>query len=100
MACCLFWLAGCSDPDNVPETHISTPPAPAAPATAVANIERFPLRTALFGDLHVHTSWSVDAYMGGNRLGPNSAYRFARGEKVELQNGIEAQLETPRTSSR
>jgi hypothetical protein len=87
VACSLVWLIGCSDPDNVPETHISTPPAPPAPSSA-ADIERFPLRTALFGDLHVHTSWSADAYLGGNRLGPNSAYRFARGEKIELQNGV------------
>jgi hypothetical protein len=76
----------------VPETHISTPP-PAV--SAPAEVERFPLGTALFGDLHVHTSWSADAYTGGNRLGPNSAYRFAKGEKLELQNGVEAQLETP-----
>jgi hypothetical protein len=94
VACSLLWLIGCSDPDNVPETHISTPPAPPAPSSA-ADIERFPLRTALFGDLHVHTSWSADAYLGGNRLGPNSAYRFARGEKIELQNGVEAHLATP-----
>lgn len=84
-------LFGCSDPDSVPETHISAPPTP---ATAV-EVERYPLRTALFGDLHVHTSWSADAYSGGNRLGPNTAYRFAKGEKIELQTGDEAQLATP-----
>ena len=91
LASLCFILFGCSDPDNVPETHISAPPTP---ATAV-EVERYPLRTALFGDLHVHTSWSADAYSGGNRLGPNTAYRFAKGEKIELQTGDEAQLATP-----
>ena len=98
LICLVLWLSGCSDPDTVPETHLSTPPVKAVTADAkavTAEVERFPLRTALFGDLHVHTSWSADAYAGGNRLGPNSAYRFAKGEKVELQTGIEAQLPVP-----
>jgi hypothetical protein len=87
-----FLLNSCSDPDKVPKTHISKPPIAAASTVVV---KQFPLRTALFGDLHVHTSWSTDAYAGGNRLGPNTAYRFAKGDKVELQNGTEAQLPTP-----
>ncbi|MBC8271548.1 MAG: DUF3604 domain-containing protein [Gammaproteobacteria bacterium] len=88
----LLLLNGCSDPDKVPLSHISTPPAAAASSM---EIERFPQGTALFGDLHVHTSWSSDAYAGENRLGPNTAYRFAKGDKVELQNGIQAQLPAP-----
>ena len=87
---CLMMI-GCVDPDIVPETHISKPPSPAP----LGEIEYHPHRTALFGDLHVHTSWSADAYAGGNRLGPNTAYRFAKGEKVEMQTGTEAQLQTP-----
>ena len=86
----LIW--GCSDPDVVPETHVSTPP----PAQASgADIKQYPLKAAFYGDLHVHTSWSVDAYAGNNRLGPNSAYRFARGEEVELPNGLKAKLDVP-----
>ncbi len=86
-----FLLIGCSDADKVLETHISAPPTPAP----TVDVERYPLRTALFGDLHVHTSWSADAYSGGNRLGPNTAYRFAKGEKIKLLTGDEAQLQTP-----
>ena len=93
--CCLTLVGvGCSDSDVVPESHISTPPVNLASAER-EDVEQFPLNTALFGDLHVHTSWSIDSYAGGNRLGPNAAYRFAKGEKVELQTGEEAQLQTP-----
>jgi hypothetical protein len=35
-----------------------------------------------FGDTHLHTSYSTDAGMIGNSLGPEEAYRFARGETV------------------
>ena len=33
-----------------------------------------------WGDTHLHTSYSTDAGMMGNTLGPEEAYRFARGE--------------------
>jgi len=60
-----------------------------------AKIQRFPEGEALFGDLHVHTSWSTDAYAGMNRVGPEKAHRFARGEMVTLPGDIETQLNVP-----
>ncbi|MGD9295502.1 MAG: DUF3604 domain-containing protein, partial [Roseobacter sp.] len=48
-----------------------------------------------FGDTHLHTSYSTDAGMIGNTLGPDEAFRFARGEKVRASMGEYAQLVRP-----
>jgi hypothetical protein len=44
-----------------------------------------PLRRPFFGDLHVHTALSFDAWGQGTRNRPRDAYRFARGEELGLQ---------------
>tara|TARA_R110002049_G_scaffold25549_9_gene89576 strand:- start:12629 stop:14629 length:2001 start_codon:yes stop_codon:yes gene_type:complete len=43
-----------------------------------------PTRQALFGDLHVHTALSSDAWNFGVRAGPQDAYRYAFGETLSL----------------
>ena len=48
-----------------------------------------------FGDTHLHTSYSVDAGMIGNTLGPADAYRFAKGGTVESSMGVPARLVRP-----
>jgi hypothetical protein len=48
-----------------------------------------------WGDTHLHTSYSTDAGMFGNTLGPDAAYRFARGEEVLTSHGIRARLIRP-----
>ncbi len=48
-----------------------------------------------WGDTHLHTSLSTDAGMVGNRLGPEEAYRFARGETVVSSIGVRARLQRP-----
>ncbi len=48
-----------------------------------------------WGDTHLHTSYSTDAGMIGNRLGPDKAYRFARGEEVVSSSGVRAKLLRP-----
>ena len=53
-----------------------------------------PLKNAYFGETHVHTSSSMDAFIGGNRLTPEDAYRFALGEEV-IANGSPHKLKRP-----
>lgn len=53
-----------------------------------------PLRNAYFGETHVHTAFSLDAYIGGTRLMPSDSYRFAKGQPVVV-NGRLKQLARP-----
>ncbi|MBB5210962.1 DUF3604 domain-containing protein [Microbulbifer hydrolyticus] len=53
-----------------------------------------PLRDAYFGETHLHTGVSMDAFIGGNRLTPDDAYRFARGEEVKV-NGSMHKIKRP-----
>ena len=48
-----------------------------------------------FGDTHHHTANSGDAFMNGDRLSPEDAYRFARGEEVVSSTGIPVKLVRP-----
>ena len=49
-----------------------------------------------WGDTHLHTTYSPDAGMVGNfNLGPDDAYRFAKGGQVQANNGMQAKLVRP-----
>ena len=50
---------------------------------------------AWFGELHLHTGLSTDAFMNGTRKHPSTAYRFAQGDPVALSSGEIWQLPTP-----
>jgi hypothetical protein len=54
----------------------------------------FPTRV-YWGDTHLHTANSGDAFAAGDRLGPEQAYRFARGEEVVSSTGVPAKLARP-----
>ena len=52
-------------------------------------------RYAYFGDLHVHTAYSMDAFQFGTLATPDDAYRYAQGEAIKHPGGFDMQLERP-----
>lgn len=52
-------------------------------------------RNAYFGDLHVHTKYSFDAFMFAVRASPADAYRYARGEPLRHPAGYDVRLSGP-----
>jgi hypothetical protein len=50
----------------------------------------------LWGDTHLHSNQSADAYtIGNSNLTPSDAFRFARGEEVVSEIGLKAKLRVP-----
>jgi len=64
-----------------------------APALAQ---QKNPERDAYFGETHVHTSWSLDAWLIGNRItDPGDAYKYFKGEPIKHPMGFEVKIDTP-----
>ncbi len=52
-------------------------------------------RNVYFGDVHIHTRYSFDAYLLGAEVTPDQSYRFAKGEAIESSFGNEMKLREP-----
>jgi hypothetical protein len=53
-------------------------------------------RNAYFGETHVHTSWSFDAFIFGNHItGPADAYKYFNGETINHPLGYDIKITTP-----
>ena len=77
------------EPSTPPKTVYASGQAPAS-------------RRAFFGELHLHTAMSFDAWTFGTKLLPDQAYKFGRGEtvmvpavQVQRQEGVNSKGEVP-----
>src|SRR5690348_1026523 len=74
-------LAAITLPNAFPHPQAIAGPVPVGTAQVPDNDPA--RRRALFGELHLHTAYSFDAYsIFGVRTTPDEAYRFARGEPI------------------
>jgi len=81
---------GVGHPDDIPEPQKNYSPY-VERTVADSNLAE----GVYWGDTHLHTSYSTDAGMFGNTLGPEEAYRFARGEEVLTPHGLRTRLIRP-----
>ena len=81
---------------GIPQAFAQDAPGPAAKKISYSPYpaKTFPNRV-YFGDTHLHTSYSADAGMAGAIVGPEDAYRFARGEEVKSSSGLPVKLSRP-----
>jgi hypothetical protein len=69
-------------------------------ATTLATYSGFaapnPDRDAFYGETHVHTGWSFDAYIFGNtKTTPEDAYKYGMGEEIEHAMGYKIKIDHP-----
>jgi len=64
---------------------------PASENSIPSNPDRIPL----YGDLHVHTKYSFDAYIFGVTATPYDAYKYATGEAIKHPLGFDMKLREP-----
>ncbi|XOV89177.1 MAG: DUF3604 domain-containing protein [Pseudomonadota bacterium] len=108
LAACGGSPGGQPNPEAPPPASVVSPAdaARAGPATGsarlqipkdilVAHPEGNAARQAYFGDLHVHTTYSFDAFAFGTLATPYDAYRYAMGEAIKHPAGFDVQLREP-----
>jgi hypothetical protein len=84
---CTLLFVNCGDSGPADQTSASGSSA----ATEAPN----PNKNAYFGDLHVHTRYSFDAFIFGTMAGPDDAYKFAKGETIKHPGGMDLKLDRP-----
>ncbi|WP_331067051.1 DUF3604 domain-containing protein [Steroidobacter sp.] len=90
MLAAAFLVGSCARP---PQVSPDQPQAQAAGTPAAAAAASNPLRNVYFGDLHLHTRNSFDAYVFNVRSTPDDAYAYAKGQTIKHAMGFDLRLD-------
>lgn len=88
------FLAACGKVED-PTLFPAYDPGTAEPPPSRLQVEPDPLRQVFWGDLHIHTSLSTDAYTMGVRTLPDDAYTFCKGGTIAHGAGYAIRSERP-----
>ncbi len=105
IAACILAITGCGE-SAIPDLNLESPltTANGTPRNSILETNQEildlrpvanPNRNAYFGDLHVHTGYSFDAYAFGTIATPYDAYRYAKGDALLHPAGYEIQMQQP-----
>jgi hypothetical protein len=81
--CLLILLSGCESQQQPSSSNAPGETPAARIQESVLREPPNPLRNAYFGDLHLHTSYSMDAFVFNTRTTPEDSFRYAMGETVD-----------------
>ena len=94
MVAAALLMAGCSK--GPPAAQGAASGNPAAGTADATRPPPNPERNAYFGNVHVHTSYSFDAYINGTKTTPQDAYDWAQGKEITNSGvGGKIQIQTP-----
>ncbi len=89
-------LMGCAAPEEGVGSNAALADESGMQTQAAAGVVSVnPLKNAYFGDTHIHTELSFDAFLFGTRRTPNDAYLFAKGAGIEHASGFEMKIQKP-----
>ncbi|MCR9277187.1 MAG: DUF3604 domain-containing protein [Pseudomonadaceae bacterium] len=94
-------LTGCGENAGEPTpaasdtTATATTPVTSESTATAPNPSKAGERQVFFGDTHIHTTYSFDAFIFGTRTTPDDAHAYAKGEVIQHAAGFDVQLEQP-----
>jgi len=91
----LIALTACSAENAEPDTQSASTDAPVLNASTSSRAAPNPTRNVYFGETHVHTKNSFDAYIFNVRATLDDVYDFAKGKPLTHPGGFEMRLDGP-----